>query len=368
MKKYIIIGIMCLFSFSAAADDKALLCQAFEIIKEKYIDEVNLSDIVVGGLKALSKEDKNIRIASEKNTATIYYKGRLQKIFTHPWQGNDASKWADFVINVIEGGKQISPDLRRQDFELAEVFLYEGIKAFDKNSHYYPVLEIGQEFIKPEAYHASLHEYLRLGTINEQTIKDFNQTMEKYQDLQGIILDLRGNKGGYLKYALQIADMFLNDGVMIYTTGRNKGKRNIYRATEGELYAQAPIVILVDGYTASSAEVIAMVLHEKERAILVGSQTYGKESVQNIYKLDNGARLALTTERFYSAKNTSLKETSGLRPDICTAKSETIENFYETRSPSDNRFCPRTFNKPNEDIDIAKELILKQLSSVTEGK
>lgn len=370
MKKYFVFLLGCFFSFSAIAGDKELLRQVFEIINNKYIDEVNLSDIVSPGLKALSKEDKNIRIASEKNTTTIYYKGRLQKIYAHPQQGNDADKWADSVVNVFEGAKQISPDIHRQDFELVEVFLYEGIKAFDKNSHYSPILDIGQEFIKPQPYLASLHDdnilYLRLGTINERTVKDFNETMEKYQNLQGIILDLRGNKGGYLKYALQITDMFLSEGVMIYTTGRNKGKRNVYSATEGKLYAQAPMVILVDGHTASSAEVIAMVLQEKNRAILVGSQTYGKNSVQNVYELNNGAYLALTTERFYSDKNVSVEETSGIRPDICTSKGETADVLNQSQAPNDDRFCPRAFNQPNKDIEIAETLIKKQLSSKIE--
>ena len=372
MKKYLVLLLSCFLSCSALADDKDVLQQVFQTLNDKYIDEVSLSDVVGLGFQAMSKEDENIRIAKEKNSATIYVKGRLQKIYAAPIATTDAGKWADFVLTVLDGAKQVSPDLHRKDFELVEFFLYEALKSFDKYSRYYPVLDIGQEHVMPQSYHASMYDngilYIRLGTINKQMTKDFNKTMEKYQDLKGIILDLRGNKGGYLKYALQIADMFIDDGVMIYTTGRQKGKRQIYRATEGSLYAQSPIVVLVNGETASSAEVIALILSEKQRALLVGSQTYGKGTVQNLYKLANGAHLALTTEQFFSAKNTSIEETSGLRPDVCTASGENEETIKKAPRPTDDRFCPRTNNKLTSDIETAENIILEILAALAEDK
>jgi carboxyl-terminal processing protease len=240
--------------------------------------------------------------------------------------------------------------------------LYNGIKEFDKNAKYFPILEIGQPIEKIQPYMSSLQDnnilYIRLGTINEYTADQFLQTVSAYPNVQGVILDLRGNKGGYLKYALDIADAFLNRGVMIYTIGRYIGKPKIYKANDVEFLKGKPIAVLVDGETASAAEIIAIALQKNNRAIIIGSQTYGKGTVQNIFTLNNGGAIALTTEEFLGFDKVIINKT-GLKPDICSS-------FYETADDLDNILakdvahlkCPKIVNNSSIDEDIANKYIL----------
>lgn len=357
MQKILYMIACCLFCFSAHAGDKEVLAQAYRTVAKHYIGEVQLSTIAAAGLRALNEIDSNTRISLGKRSVSIYYKGRLQKTITRPFGEQDAQEWADFTIEVLDMAKKMSPVLQRQDFELAETILYHGLPALDKNSRYIPSLDLGQESELPQAYLATMQEndilYIRPGTINEHMMSNFNRTMEEHQNLKGIIIDLRGNKGGYLKYALQLTDLFVSDGTMIYTLGREKGKRKIYDAHEGKLYADVPMAILVDGETASAAEVIAMVLHKRGRATLIGAQTYGKGTVQNLYKQTNGARIALTTEQYYGADDFSPDE-QGIRPDICLPNGENIDNYLESSEP-----CPKTIGH-EDDIMVAKRLLIKQ--------
>lgn len=359
MKKAVYVVLSCLICFSAKAGDKEVLSQAYKTVVDNYVDEVMLSNIVATGLPALTQVDEKTKISVGRRTATVYYNGRLQKTISRPFDERNAAQWADFTVDVLDIAKKASPDLQRQDFELAETVLYYGIPALDKNSRYFPSLDLGQKTELPQAYYADMKEenilYIRPGTINEYIMQNFKKTMEDNQNLQGIILDLRGNKGGYLKYAVQLADMFLGNGTIIYTLGKEKGKRKIYNAHEGQLYAEMPMVILVDGQTASAAEVIALALKKHQRAVIIGTQTYGKGTVQNIYKQRNGARLALTSERFYSNDNMSIDEV-GLRPDICIPNGET-ETIYTEDQPIKDINCSKTLSNSEEEIKIAQRVL-----------
>ena len=358
MKKILYIIICLLFCFSAHAEDKEILTQAYRTVTKHYIGEVQLSAIAAAGLRSLNEIDKDTQISLGKRSVSIYYKGRLQKTITRPFDEQDAQEWADFTIEVLEMAKKVSPVLQRQDFELAETVLYNGLPALDKNSRYFPTLDLGQESKIPQAYYATMLDgdilYIRPGMINEYMMNNFNQSMEEHQNLKGIIIDLQGNEGGYLKYALRLTDLFIGDGTMIYTLGREKGKRKVYGAHEGKLYADVPMAILVDGETASAAEVIAMVLRKRDRATLIGAQTYGKGTVQNLYKQSNEARIALTTERYYSADNFSPDE-QGIRPDICLPNGENTDNYLESLES-----CPKTTGQNDKALTIARELITKQ--------
>lgn len=364
MKKILYLIISCLISFSAAAGDKEILQQAYSVVLDNYIGDVTIPDIFNPSLKALEKLDKNLKLIQEKNTLTVYYKGKIHKIYSRPKDEKDAKKWAEFANYLLSELKKISPELVRRDFELVDIMLYHGLREFDKNSHYYPVLEIGQENEKIQGYSASLLDndvlYTRLGTINSYTTEMFRKTLEEHQKVNGIVLDLRGNRGGYLKQALEIIDAFLSDGAVIYTTGREEGKRKIYRAESGEWYKGVPMVVLIDGKTASSAEVIAQALKENERARLVGGQTYGKNTVQNIYKLDNDAYLALTTERFFSPRNVPIEEI-GIRPNVCSEVFETSSDIDELLAYPYNFMCKKLSRNSTFDLDVALRVLEKQM-------
>lgn len=362
---------LCCFSFSAAAGDKEVWMQAYQLVDEKYIDKAELSSLFAPAVKALSKIDKNVRIVLEKNSVAVYYNNKLHKIYSRPDDDYDAKKWAEFTVYLLEEVKKLSPKLQQKDFELTEVMLYDGVRGFDKHARYYPVLEIGQKPEKIQRYHDSMLDdgimYIRLGTINDYTFARFNESLQKYSDVKGIVLDLRGNQGGYLKQALEITDSFLHKGKIIYTQGKEAGKKKIYRAHAGEYYANVPMVVLVDGKTASSAEVLALALKEHGRAKLVGAQTFGKASVQNLYKLENGAAMSLTTERFFSPRGIPVAET-GIRPNVCSEVFKLSSDIDELIAYPYNFMCQKLSRQSSFDLDVALHILKNTIAEKRQKK
>lgn len=353
----------CWICFSAQAADKEVWQQVYGLLLDNYIDEVDLFKLFSPAVKALSLIDKNIRVAPGDKTVTIYYKGKMQKVFSLPQEERNAKKWAEVTNSVLEEVKKISPEMERKDFELTEMMLYHGMQEFDKNSRYFPVLDVGQKTEKIQGYNTSLLEgdilYIRLGTINDYTAEKFKETLSENKSVKGIVIDLRGNKGGYLRQALEISDAFIENGEIIYTLGKKTGKRKSYYAEHGEFFKNVPMVVLIDGKTASSAEVIAMALRENHRAQLIGGQSYGKNTVQNIYPLENGAHLALTTERFYSPKNIPIEEV-GLHPNVCSEVFDTSSDIDELLSHPYNFACQKLSRQSSFDLDVALRVLQKQ--------
>lgn len=133
--------------------------------------------------------------------------------------------------------------------------------------------------------------------------------------LRGLVLDLRSNPGGLLDAAIAAADTVLDDGVIVSTRGRLANSNSIYRAKPGDLLAGAPIVLLIDGGTASAAEVLAGALHDHQRALLMGSRTFGKGSIQSVVSLANGDAVKLTTGRYFTPSGESI-QAHGIVPDV----------------------------------------------------
>jgi carboxyl-terminal processing protease len=133
--------------------------------------------------------------------------------------------------------------------------------------------------------------------------------------LHGLVLDLRSNPGGLLDAAIAAADTVLDDGVIVSTRGRLANSNVVYRAKRGDALAGAPMVALIDGGTASAAEVLAGALHDQKRAVLMGSRTFGKGSIQSVVSLPNGDAVKLTTGRYFTPSGESI-QAHGIVPDI----------------------------------------------------
>ena len=133
--------------------------------------------------------------------------------------------------------------------------------------------------------------------------------------ISGLILDLRNNPGGVLNAAVEVSDAFLEKGLIVYTQGRVPDSELKFSATPNELIDGAPMVVLVNGGSASASEIVAGALQDHKRAIIMGSQTFGKGSVQTILPLKNNTALKLTTARYYTPSGRSI-QASGIVPDI----------------------------------------------------
>lgn len=160
--------------------------------------------------------------------------------------------------------------------------------------------------------------YLRISSFTDSTADEFARELGALQSdgaLQGLIIDLRNNPGGVLDAAVAVSDDLLEQGVIVSGRGRSDDAEFVERARAGDLSAGARIAVLVNGGSASAAEILAAALHDNKRATLYGRRTYGKGSVQSVMPLSGGQALKLTTAHYYTPEGLSLSG-RGIEPDV----------------------------------------------------
>jgi len=161
--------------------------------------------------------------------------------------------------------------------------------------------------------------YFRVSFFHKNSAVNLAESLESIRQdgivLRGMILDLRNNPGGVLQPAVEMADGFLNKGLIVSTRGRNATMQLEFRASEGEWLPGVPLIVLVDRGSASASEVLAGALQDHGRALIVGERTFGKGSVQSILPLRNGSGIKLTTARYYTPSGRSI-QAEGIRPDL----------------------------------------------------
>ena len=162
--------------------------------------------------------------------------------------------------------------------------------------------------------------YLRVTAFNEQTSPGVEQAVERLAkqadgSLKGYVLDLRNNPGGLLDQAIAVSDAFLDHGEIVSTRGRHPDDAQRYNAREGDLTVGLPIVVLINGGSASASEIVAGALQDHGRAIIMGTRSFGKGSVQTIIPLSGSGAMRLTTSRYYTPSGRSIQAT-GIDPDI----------------------------------------------------
>ena len=166
----------------------------------------------------------------------------------------------------------------------------------------------------------SNYGYIRVTHFSETTFKDLRKAVTELKrdsagELQGVILDLRSNPGGVLEAAVDIADALLDGGLIVTANGRGHDANFRHEARSGDILDGKMLVVMVNGGSASASEIVAGALQDNERATLVGSQTYGKGSVQTVMPLSNGRAIKLTTSRYFTPSGQSIHG-QGITPDI----------------------------------------------------
>jgi len=161
--------------------------------------------------------------------------------------------------------------------------------------------------------------YIRLAQFQERSDRDMQKALEKLagekNGIKGLVLDLRNNPGGLLTQAVRISDMFLDSGLIVYTEGRIEAQKQKYFAQNDGTWRDFPMVVLVNGGSASASEIVAGALQDHKRAVVLGTKTFGKGSVQTILPLDDNSALRLTTARYFTPSGRSIQAT-GIVPDI----------------------------------------------------
>ncbi len=169
---------------------------------------------------------------------------------------------------------------------------------------------------------------LRITTFNDQTTSGIKEELDKglkdlggIENLDGVVLDLRNNPGGLLNEAITVSDAFLDKGEIVSTRGRSAGSGERYNAEAGDLIGGKPIVLLINGGSASASEIVAGALQDHRRAIVVGTKSFGKGSVQTLIPLRGDGAMRLTTARYYTPSGRSI-QALGISPDIVVQQPE----------------------------------------------
>lgn len=320
----------CLLAFMLAAMpayasvDENLINEMLTAVDNDYLQPVNNDELAINGLQAITALDSDILISKGSDKFYIYYKKQIKKIIPQPQNADNAAEWSMVMAKIADETAKWSDKVAQRDFELPDLMMKKITEKLDKFSHYYSEYDYSDD--KDENAIYTLYSdrkiddvlYLRVRIFNKQTAKAVLGSLERSRPYSAVILDLRGNSGGILNEALKVADFFTDNEIITYTSGKDGDNVHYYTSKDGRIY-DGPMVVLVDGETASAAEVLAAGLQDQSRAKVVGTQTFGKGTIQNVIQMSNGGKLVLTTEQFFTPSGKIIHQ-NGVIPDVCTAK------------------------------------------------
>jgi len=236
------------------------------------------------------------------------------------------------AVDLMRGkpGEKITITIAREELEIFNVTLVREI--------------IKIQSVRHEIYNNVA--YLRISSFTERTEDELSKAINKVKknlsnNEIGYILDLRSNPGGLLTEAIAVSDIFLKKGDIVATKGRNDRNVRIYRAKAGDLIKNKPLVVLINGGSASASEIVAGALQDHKRAIILGTKSFGKGSVQSIiplmdYNRKKQGAIKLTTARYYTPSGKSI-QAKGIEPDIFIEQGKFESNELELYSESDLR-------------------------------
>ena len=179
--------------------------------------------------------------------------------------------------------------------------------------------------------------YVRLTTFNDQTYKGLEKAVKSMikeaggiKNINGFVLDLRNNPGGLLSQAIKVSDAFLDKGEIVSTRSKHKGEGDRFNAMRGDITKGKPIVVLINGGSASASEIVAGALQDHRRAIILGTKSFGKGSVQTIMPLQGNGAIRLTTSRYYTPSGRSIQAV-GVVPDVLVEQARAPDDSDKTQ-------------------------------------
>jgi carboxyl-terminal processing protease len=203
--------------------------------------------------------------------------------------------------------------------------------------------------------------YIRISSFTRQTEPNLIKAVDELkkeigEDIEGFVLDLRNNPGGLLDQAISVSDAFLDKGEIVSTRGREKQKAQRYNAQSGDIIDGLPLVILINGGSASASEIVAGALHDHGRAILVGERTFGKGSVQTIQRIPGHGAIRLTIARYYTPSGISI-QAKGIEPDINVplAKVEALDTSMRRREADLDGALDSSEEKTLDKVPLTRE-------------
>jgi carboxyl-terminal processing protease len=356
--------------------DAQLFAEVLERVKQDYVNPVDdhqLLQAAVRGMVSsldpysafLSGEDyDDIKISSSGEYSGVGIEVALQDeaiVVVAPLEGSPAAaagiKSGDVIV-TIDG---VAVNTTSLDDTIGRMRGKEGSVVqigVEREGSAEPLLfSVKRQRVELHNVRSDLPEpgfgYVRIAQFSETTATEMNAALralrkQSKEPLKGLVLDLRDNPGGVLEAAVSVADAFLDSGVIVTAKGRTPDSKFEMDATPGDVLQGAPLVILVNGGSASAAEIVAGALKDNNRATLMGRTTFGKGSVQTVIPLTAETALKLTTSLYYTPSGASINH-KGIVPDI--------------ELPRDDKASAQGAVAPREDADVRRAL--KELKSPT---
>jgi carboxyl-terminal processing protease len=324
-------------------DDVRLLTEVLDRVKRDYVEPVDDHRLIESAVRGMvtdldphsqfldAQEYEEIRISTTGNYSGVGLEVNLREgkvVVVAPIEGTPAEKAGirsgDVIVSI--DGVTVSDDnvtdaimrLRGEagtkvSLEISRVGEAQPL-SFDLVRSNVQVHSIRSRLLEPG------YAYVRVSQFSETTDGDLRAALSRGKgsvqtNLKGIVLDLRNNPGGVLEAAVEVSDDFLDEGVIVTASGRGRDSNFRYEAHAGDLTSGAPIVVLVNGGSASASEIVAGALKDNKRATIMGSRTFGKGSVQTVVPLSNGRAIKLTTSLYYTPSGASI-EGDGITPDV----------------------------------------------------
>jgi len=335
-----------------------LFGDVFQRIRESYVDEVEDKELVEAAITGMltSLDPHSSYLDTENyNSMQVQTKGRFGGLgieitmekgmikVVSPIDDTPAAKAGlqpeDYIIAVDDEsiiGLQLSEAVERLRGEVGSKVT---VKVQRDQGEPFDVTLV-RDFIKIKSVRSEIFDgigYVRLTTFSEQTSPGLQDAVDDFflsegNNLKGIVLDLRNNPGGLLNEAVAVSDAFLEKGEIVSTRGRNANEGSHVYARAGDIARGLPLVVLINSGSASASEIVAGALKDHKRAILLGTRTFGKGSVQSVIPVSNTAAIRLTTARYYTPSGESIQG-KGITPDIevALARIEKLDggNFRE---------------------------------------
>ncbi|MBN1573651.1 MAG: S41 family peptidase [Deltaproteobacteria bacterium] len=363
-----------------------IFTNALNLIRENYVEEVDTKKLITGAISGMvtALDEHSSYITSDKfNNFLDDTKGSfgglgiiisiVDETLTVISPIEDTPAWraglksGDKII-TIDGVSTKGIDILEAQKKLkgkkgTKVTIAIIRKGFTKPKN----ITITREIIKLKSVKHEVYDnnvvYIRITHFIETTTEDFKKALDDAEsktngNLKGIILDLRDDPGGLLSKSVEICDMFVDDGTIVYTEGRVAGSRMIFKAHRLGTLPEIPMVILINGGSASASEIVAGSLKDHGRAILIGTKSFGKGSVQTIIPMSDGSGIKLTTAKYYTPSGVSIHG-EGIEPNIVVEVPETEEGEESIIDAGEEEKIEgeKDEKKPDIQLDKAKEVI-----------
>ncbi len=341
----IIIGIFLFSRVQAGSsnlDELRPFLKAYQSIQNQYVEEVEPNILIEGAIKGMieslndphsqwmsPKSYQEIEIEKEGEFGGLGIKITMKDgllIIVSPIEGTPASRAGlqpDDIILRIDGSSTTGITLNeavshlrgKPGTQVNITIQREGEKEPFQITLIRDVIQVPN--LKESLLPGKIGYIRIIGFTNENTANDLKTALInlKKEKIKGLILDLRNNPGGLLSQAIAVADQFLSSGIIVSTQGREPESAHIYQAHSKGEGLKVPLIVLINGYSASASEIVAGALKDRKRALLMGTRTFGKGSVQSIIPLDNSGAIAITTAKYYTPSGVSI-EGKGIEPNL----------------------------------------------------